>query len=147
MPAKRRSNVSVKRKPGFTVTRISVGDDRLAYAMIADKKLDYPEGRSRVAYIGTTKKGIFRMTSSIAERANAILRLHGVESFEVRIITCHRRKHVKMWYKLEHALLVAFRELYGAPPRSNDQTDGKRAGTVFNYFSRARVKRVLEDLA
>jgi hypothetical protein len=129
------------------VTRISVGDDRLAYAMIADKKFNYPKGRSALAYIGTTKKGIFRMTSSIAERANEILRLHGVQSFTVRIITCNRRKHVKMWFKLEHALLVAFRELYGAPPRANDQTDGKNAGTVFNYFSRRRIKRVLEDLA
>jgi hypothetical protein len=147
MPAKRRSHVSLKRKSGFTVTRVSIGDDRLAYAMIADKKFTYPNGRSSVAYIGTTQKGIFRMTKSIAERANAILRLHGVESFQVRIITCNRRRHVKMWFKLEHALIVAFRELYGSPPHANDQTDGKNAGTVFNYFSRTRIKRVLEDLA
>jgi hypothetical protein len=129
------------------VTRVSVGDDRLVYAMVADKKLKYPAGRSRVAYIGTTKKGIFRITSSIAERANSILKRHGVESFEVRIITCHRRKHVKMWYRLEHAFLLAFRGTYGAPPKCNDPTDGKTAGTVFNLFSTARIKRILEDLA
>ncbi|SRR6266404_4224663 len=147
MSAKRRSSVSLKRKPGFTVTRISVGDDRLAYAMVADKKYEYEKGRSRIVYIGTTERGIFRVTSSIAERANDILRLPGFECFEVRIITCHRRKHIKMWFKLEHALIVAFRELYGSPPRCNNPNAGKSAGTVFNYFSRKRVKRILEDLA
>jgi hypothetical protein len=52
-----------------------------------------------------------------------------------------------MWFKLEHALLVAFRELYGSAPRCNNPNAGKKAGTVFNYFARSRVKRVLEDLA
>ncbi len=52
-----------------------------------------------------------------------------------------------LWYRLEHALLVVFRELYGEPPRCNDQTDGKNAGTVFDLFAHAKVKRVLENLA
>jgi hypothetical protein len=147
MPVARRSNISLKKNPAFTVTRVSVGDERLVYAMIADKKFDYPKGRSKVAYIGTTKNGIFRVTGSVAERANDILKLHGVESFDVRIITCPRRKHVKMWYKLEHAFIVAFREHYGAPPKCNDPTDGKNPRTVFNFFSKSRVKRVLDDLA
>ena len=90
------------------VTRISIGDKRLAYAKVADKKLTYPRGRTRVAYIGTTQNGIFRLTSSVAERAQKILGLHGVESFESRVITCPRRKHVKTWFKLEHALLVRY---------------------------------------
>jgi len=115
--------------------------------MIADKKFNYPKGRSRVAYIGTTKNGIFRLTSSVAERANDILKLHGVESFDVRVITCPRRKHVKMWFKLEHTFIVAFRVHYGAPPKCNDSTDGQNPGTVFNFFARKRVMRVLEDLA
>lgn len=147
MPAKRRANISLKKDTAFKVTRVSVGDDRLVYVMVACKKLNYSKGRSRIAYIGTTKNGIFRVSGSVAERADHILRLHGVESFEVRIITCHRRKHVKMWYRLERALLVVFRELYGEPPRCNGQTHGKNAGTVFDLFARARVKRVLEDLA
>lgn len=147
MAKKRRSPISLQRRAAMTVSRISIGHDRLVYAMIADKKLTYPNGRSRVAYIGTTKRGVFRITSSIAERANEILRLHGVEGFEVRIITCHPRRHVKMWYRLEHACLVEFRELYGTPPKCNDATDGKQEGTVFNLFARSRVRRVLEDLA
>lgn len=129
------------------VTRVSIGDDRLVYAMVADKKLSYPRGRSRVAYIGTTKNGIFRITSSVAERANTILKMPGVESFEIRIITCHRRKHVKMWYRLEQACLVMFRDICGAPPKCNSQNAGKNAGTVFDFFARSRVRRVLEDLA
>lgn len=143
----RRSSISLKRDTAFDVSRVSVGDDRLVYLMIADKKFDYKKGRSEVVYIGTTKNGVFRMTSSIAERANKILKLHGVQNFSVRVVTCHRRQHVKMWFKLEHAFLVAFREVYGSPPHCNDPTDGKNAGTVFNLFSRQRIKRILEDLA
>jgi len=108
MPAKRRSPISLKKNVAIMVTRISIGDKRLAYAKVADKKLTYPRGRTRVAYIGTTQNGIFRLTSSVAERAQKILGLHGVESFESRVITCPRRKHVKTWFKLEHALLVRY---------------------------------------
>ncbi len=147
MPAKRRANISLKKHPAFNVTRVGVGDDRFVYVMVADKKLNYSKGRSRIAYIGTIKKSIFRVLGSVAERADQILRSHGVESFVVRVITFHRRKRVKMWYRLERALLVFFRELYVEPPRCNDQTDGKNAGTVFDLFAHARVKRVLEDLA
>lgn len=147
MPAKRRSNISLKKIPAFKVTRVSVGNDRLVYVMVADKKLNYLNGRSRIAYIGTTKKGIFRVSGSVAERADHILRLHGVESFQVRIVTCHRRKHVKMWRRLEHALLVVFRELYGESPRCNGSTGGKNPGTVFDLFAYDRLKQVLEDLA
>jgi len=111
MPAKRRANISLEKSPAFKVTRVSLGDDRLVYVMVANKRLNYSKGRSRIAYIGTTKNGIFLASGSLAERADHILGLHGVEAFEVRIVTCHRRKHVKMWHRLEHALLVVFREL------------------------------------
>ena len=147
MAKKRRSSISLRRKVAMEVTRISVGDERLVYAMVADKKLVYPSGRSRVAYIGTTKNGIFRLSASIAERANTILQTRGVESFEVRIVTCHRRQRVKMWHRLEQAFLVTFRQLYGAPPICNSEKAGKNEGTVFDLFARSRVRRILEDIA
>lgn len=57
MPAKRRENVSLKKNPTFKVTRVS-GDDRLVYVMVDDMKFNLSNHRSRIAYIGTIKKGI-----------------------------------------------------------------------------------------
>ncbi len=147
MPGLPRSPISLKKKAAFTVSRVSIGDDRLVYVMVADRKFEYPKGRSRIVYIGTTQNGVFRVSSSIAERSEDILLERGVESFEVRVVTCHPRQGVKMWFKLEHALLVAFRERHGESPLCNAETAGKSAGNVFDYFSRQRVMRILEDLA
>jgi len=147
MPNVKRSPISLKKKPAFSVSRVSIGDDRLVYVMVADKKFKYPNERSRIVYIGTTKNGVFRVTNSIAERAEDILLEHGVESFDVRIVTCHARQRVKMWHRLEQAMLVIFREINGASPLCNADTAGVNEGNVFDLFSRARVRRILEDLA
>lgn len=147
MPRIPRSPVSLKKKPAFTVSRVSIGDDRLVYVMVADQKMKYANGRSRIVYIGTTRNGVFRLTSSIAERAEDILLEHGVESFDVRVVTCHPRQGVKMWHRLEQAMLVVFREQYGESPLCNNDNAGKNAGRVFDFFARARIERILEDLA
>jgi hypothetical protein len=39
-----------------------------------------------------------------------------------------------MWFKLEHALLVEFRQLYGASPKCNNPNAGKAEGTVFTIL-------------
>lgn len=147
MPAKPRSTISLKRQPAFTVSRVSIGDDRLVYVMVAIRKIEYESGRSRVVYVGTTRNGVFRITSSIAERAEDILLEEGVESFDVRVVTCRPRQGVKMWHKLEQAMLVVFREQYGESPLCNNDSAGKNEGNVFEFFSRARIARILEDLA
>jgi len=51
------------------VDRISLGYSKLAYINCADKKLRYPQGRSRIGYIGTTKNGISRVAESAASRS------------------------------------------------------------------------------
>lgn len=147
MPRPRRSTVSIKREVALHATRVSLGKDRLVYVLIADKRLKYAKGKSRIAYIGTTKKGLSRIASSVAGRADAILNLHGVRSFHARIVTCKGRRRVAMWRKLERALLIEFRAKFGEPPRCNSHGKGMRAVDEFLYFARTRIRNVLEDLA
>lgn len=91
------------------------------YVLVQDKKFSYPSGRSRVVYIGTTKSGANRVAQSAAYWAETILRGHGVRHFEARIITCRPRQRVKTWVKLERALLLVFKEIYGDVPKCNTQ--------------------------
>ena len=127
--------------------RVALGDLKLVYVIIADKKLRYQNGRSKIAYIGTTKKGISRIAGSVAYRADKVLGLHGVRSFDVRVIACRPRQKVKTWLLLERALLLAFRESFGEVPRCNSH--GKKIKEVreFEVFSRHRLLTVIEDLS
>ena len=143
----KRLRLSLKRDEALNVTRVSIRKDRLVYILVTDKKLSYPNARSRIAYIGTTKKGLSRISQSVAARADAILKLHGVRSFQARVVTCKRRRNVKTWYKLERAMLITFKELYGAVPTCNSKGSKMRKTDEFKYFSSARVRTILKDLA
>lgn len=143
----RRLPVKQHREIALRVRRVSTKVEKLVYVMRADKKLKYAEGRSRVVYIGTTSRGIDRMTSSVAARAKAILDLHGVEEFTVHVITARKRQRVKTWHKLERALLLAFREVHGEVPRCNSHGKKMKETDEFRYFSKARLQTILENLA
>jgi hypothetical protein len=145
----RRLSVSLKRREAVTVDRITVGKKKLAYVICADKKLRYGNGRSRIAYIGTTKNGIDRLASSAAARTDQILGLHGVERFTVHVVTCTPRQSVKTWHKLERALLLQFKDTFGEVPKCNVQGKHKnyRWSGEDSLFAVARLKTVIEDLS
>jgi len=145
--AKRRASISLQRDAALVARRVILRNEKLVYVLVANKKLDYTNLRSRVAYIGTTKKGGARIAQSVAARSETILRLHGVTAFEARTISCRPRQHVKMWCKLERALLLSFLEIYGEVPRCNVQGKNYTERDEFDYFTKSRLKRVLEDLA
>lgn len=148
MPNKgNRLTVSLKRQPALTATRVSVGKNKLVYVLVCDKKLEYLEGRSRIAYIGTTKKGIDRISRSVAIRADDILALRGVREFQARIITCTPRQRVKSWEKLESGMLLTFRDMYGEAPVCNSHGKRIQETDEFEYFRPHRLRRILEDLA
>lgn len=115
MAEKRRLRLALKREVALRATRVTIGKNKLVYILVADRRLRYPKGRSRVAYIGTTSRGMARVASSVASRAEAILAIHGVRSFEARVVTCQPRQRVRTWLKLERALLIKFKHVYGAP--------------------------------
>lgn len=83
----------------------------------------------------------------MAVRSDEILSLHGVRSFRVAIITYTVRPGVrKPWHKLERALLLSFRELYGEVPICNRTGMRMKETNEFGYFSRRQMQRILEDL-
>jgi len=143
----KRLTVSLKPKHAMQVTRVSVGKKKLVYVILAKKALKYPWDRSKIVYIGTTKKGVARIAQSVAARAQDVLSLHGVREFTVRIVTCPPRPKVKTWEKLERAFLLVFRHKYGALPKCNTQGKKIKHRDELKYFKRDRLERVLEMLA
>lgn len=148
MATLRRLSIKAHRYEALYVSRVADNADHLVYVFSCDKRLTYLNGRkSRIAYIGTTASGVWRLTSSAAERASRILGHRGVESFNAFILTCTPRQRVKTWHKLERALLLQFRELHGRVPICN--THGKKMVETdeFDYFARSRVTDLIEDLS
>ena len=142
----RRLKLSLKRVHAIEVTRIAIGNQKLVYVPTADRKFAYPHGKSAVAYIGTTEKGIERVASSAAHRAESILSRFGVKRVIARIVTCQPRRHVKSWKKLERAMLLAFRAEYGAVPVCNSHGKKIREGDEYSYFSRDAVRKRMQEL-
>ena len=143
----KRLTISLKPRYAMQVTSVSIGKKKLVYAILVKKSLKYKWGRSRIAYIGTTKKGVARIAQSVAARAQVVLSIYGVREFMVRIVTCSPKPGVKTWQKLERALLIVFRHKYGALPKCNPQGKNMKQLTEFQYFTRRRLERVLEMLA
>lgn len=140
--------ISLKRDAAIEVDRISIGKLKLAYVICADRKLSYQNGRSRIAYIGTTKTGIQRVAQSAANRADSVLGLRGVNKFRVHIVTCTSKQKVKTWHRLERALLIAFADKYGEVPRCNSH--GKNfvwTDSDAKFFRWQRLGTVIDDLS
>lgn len=114
---------------------------------MCDKRIKYETGKSRIVYIGTTAKGLARISRSVAARAEDIISIRGVQEFNARIITCNPRQGVKSWHKLERGLLLSFRELYGEIPYCNTQGSRIKETDEFRYFSRNRLKEIIEDIS
>jgi hypothetical protein len=146
VPRLRRLNIQLHRDHAFEATRVAIDKDRLVYILVADKRLRYTEGESRIAYIGTTGGGPGRVAQSVAQRAPEILCIRGVRKFHARIVSCQPRQNVKTWHLLERALLLEFKEMHGEEPWCNVQGKRMRERDEFRYFTRSRVRGILRDL-
>jgi len=87
------------------------------------------------------------MSQSVASRADAILRLHGVTSFHARVITCKPRGHIETWKKLELGLLIAFHERFGTVPRFNQAGKRMQRTDVADYFQWTRLANIIDELS
>jgi len=143
----KRLRISLKRNPALEVDRVSIGHLKLVYVICADKKVAYPKGRSRIVYIGTTQNGIDRVAQSAATRSDEVLKLHGVNSFQVRIVTSTPRQHLKTWHKLERALILYFRAIYGAVPKRNGTGKNMAWRDERELFVAKRLRDIIEDLS
>ena len=141
---RRSRTIRVNNRVAASVTRDCLRDKKLVYFILADRKLKYRKGRSRIAYIGTTRKGMSRVLSSLAYRAKKILRERGVRECHVKLVACAEWPGIETWRILERELLVGFRRLFGEVPLCNKHGKGIKCP---NFFTKARVRRVIEDLS
>jgi hypothetical protein len=136
---------SSNRRPALSLHRTAVEAACLVYLAVVPRAIKYQYGRSHIAYIGTTQKGVDRIAASAAAIAPEVLRMHGVDSFELFTCTCRARQKVKTWRKLERALLLRFREMYGTVPRLNSQGKNMRWTDETKYFSVKRIDSIIEE--
>jgi hypothetical protein len=128
----------------MTLGRAALGTERLVYILAANKLLKYPRGRSRIVYIGTTKRGVRRVASSVAGRAAALFERRGVRRVDAHLLTYTRRSGgQKLWLKLERAILFMFKYEYGTIPVLNKMGKNFWPGKEFAHFNKkALLKRI-----
>lgn len=136
--------VSVNRKPAMTVYRNVLKHKKLVYVLAARIPIKYDNGRSRILYIGTTKKGISRIAASVAHRSKTILKQWGVRQLDVHVVSCEKRPGLKSWALLERALVAQFRSLYFEIPLCNIQLKNKRPSKHLDkLFKRRALEKIL----
>ena len=116
----RRLKIKCSNDSLLTVTRSPQWNDKMVYVLAANKYFRYRNGRSRIIYIGTTKRGAGRPAASAVNTAShAFGKLHGVKTIEVHIATCRPRRAMQTWRHLESALVNAFWNRYFELPEYN----------------------------
>jgi hypothetical protein len=134
--------------PALVVTRSAIETKQLVYVLVADKKVRYPNGRSNIVYIGTTKKGLARVASSAAFRAVSILKTQGIKKLSAYILTYQGISGLQDMHKhLERAALVVFFLEYGGKPLANKQgTNIWSASKEFRFFNPRTLLKRLQQL-
>jgi len=143
--ASKKLRVKCKPEPAITIYRLAFKTDKLVYIARANKKIKYPWAKSRIAYIGTTKKGARRIASSAAWKGEDLLYQYGIKHLDFHIVSCGKRPNVESWKKLERALIIRFKEIHGAIPKAN-KVGGKR-GDEMNYFSQYKLDDIIKRLS
>jgi hypothetical protein len=125
----------------------------MVYLLRADKPQRYENGRSRIIYIGETRKGTKRPAASAASKALKAFgklrgKLRGVKRIDVHPVTFRGRRNVRMWEVLERDLLSMFKEIHGGIPFYNRQGGGKKFGVAkIRYFRPRRLKNLITALS
>jgi hypothetical protein len=124
-PRMRKLKIRSPKTALLTLTRSHHSTAKMVYILAANKHLPYKDrdsktvGRSRILYIGTTKKGWGRPAASALNKATEVFyHLPGVRTIDVHVVTCATHKK-QGWKRLEAALLDAFRKRYFQLPKYN----------------------------
>jgi hypothetical protein len=135
--------VQTTSKPPVTITRQATKVSELVYLAVANKPAKYPQGQSRIVYIGTTKNGAERIAASAAKKAKDMLGLFGVTHLEFYVVTSRAKGKIKTWHKLERGLLLAFRDSYGCQPLCNIVGKKLKWTDELDYFTCDRLCGVI----
>lgn len=142
----KRLSVKYRRPAALIINRVAFRDQKLVYVARANKKFPYPWGRSRIVYFGTTKKGVRRIASSAAWKGADVLFAYGVKQLELIVVICGKTQGVETWKKLERALIIRFRERFGAPPEANNTGHNMRWRDERNYFTDKKLDKLIDAL-
>ena len=137
----------------MSIMRDALENECVSYLILANRRQQYEEGRSRIVYIGVTIDGIRRVAESTASRTD-ILKEHGVRELSTYTVSCTPRQGPRqerdMWrdvQDLERAMLKVFEDLYGRVPKFNKQGPGSQAQDALERFPRNRICRILRRLS
>ena len=122
----KRLQVHLNSKQVMTVHRRVLKKKKIVYLLSAASPIKYKGGRSRIVYVGTTKKGVGRIAGSAAARAEDILSTRGLKVVNVFVASRSSRAGLATWRCLEDALLAAFLASYHEPPMCNAQGKKKK---------------------
>jgi hypothetical protein len=134
-------------KLAMTVTRDATKQERLVYVIRANKGLIYTHGKSKIAYVGRTEQGNGRIASSADYRSRELLKMRGVISCDIQIVTAKDHADDPNLKLLERAILILFREKFGTVPKLNIQGKGILKSTEFDLFSRDRIESIIDKLS
>ena len=140
----RRSTISQSDQISISITRSATRKQKLVYIAQANKQCRYRHGRSAIVYIGTTEKGANRIAQSAVNKAHQILAEHGFNTLRFFVITCTPIKRVRTWKKLERALILTFRCLYGEPPIGNTAGKKYKWDDEKDYFKVSALEKAIE---
>lgn len=137
----RKLKVKPPKQALLTITRSRQWTDKMVYILATNKSHKYKNGRSKILYIGTTKKGAGRPAASAVNKASeAFYKLRGVKTIEVHLVTCAPRKAMQTWRRLESALLDIFRSRYFQLPEYNKV----RPTTKEGLFSTRALAQIID---
>jgi len=139
----RKLTIRIGARPAITITREATRSHRLVYIAKANRALKYPFDRSKIVYIGTTRKGVGRIAASASQQARRRLDVHGVKSLEFFVVTCKPLQRLRTWSKLESALLITFKREFGAVPVGNTMGKNRRWRDELEYFTERRLQSVI----
>lgn len=140
----RKLSVRASKTPAITITRAAVRERRLVYVAVANKKIFYAKGSSKIVYIGMTKKGANRIAASAANKAVDMLPIHGITCLMFYVVVCEGRQRVPSWRRLERALILTFKDKFGEPPRCNMHGKKMIWTPKDNYFTKTRLANVID---
>jgi len=140
----RRLQIHLNPKEVMTVHRRILRKRKVVYLLVAKSPVKYRGGRSQIVYIGTTRKGVRRISGSAAHHAEEIMATRGIKVIDVFVVSCTSRSGLQTWEWLEDALIAAFRAEYEQLPKCNDQ--GKKLkwnDELDRMFKRKKIEQVL----
>src|SRR5258708_5787212 len=108
--------IKLHNDPAITISRAAYAAEELVYIAVANKQIRYGHGPSCIVYFGTTKRGARRIAGSAAWKAETLLQHYGLRELKFYVVTCGAGASTKAARKLERALIIRFRERFGAPP-------------------------------